>query len=428
MNRMNNTELQQRKEAAIARGQGNMAPVYVEKAKNAEIWDVEGKRHIDFGAGIAVVNTGHNHPKVKAAVQAQIERFTHTCVMVSPYESAVELAEKLNAAAPGRTPKKSIFVTTGAEAVENCVKIARSYTGRPGIIAFNAGFHGRTNMTMGLTGKVAPYKAGFGPFPNDIYHVAFPNDYLGISEEQSLAELQMRFTCDIEASRVAAIIIEPVQGEGGFYRASPSFLQSLRKICDEHGILLILDEIQTGFARTGTMFCHEQAGIEADLMTAAKGIAGGFPIAAVIGKADIMDAPHPGGLGGTYGGSPVGCAAGLAVFDVIEEEKLCQRAEEVGQRFVQHLKKLQVEFSEIIGDIRQTGAMIAIELVKDGDVNQPNSELAKQLPAKAAENGLVLLSCGIRGNVIRFLPALTIEMDILDEGMEIFTRCFKELL
>lgn len=424
---MNNARLQQRKEAAIARGQGNMAPVYVDKALNAEIWDVEGKRHIDFGAGIAVVNTGHNHPKVKAAMQAQVECFTHTCVMVSPYKSAVALAEKLNAAAPGDTPKKSIFVTTGAEAVENCVKIARSYTGRPGIIAFNAGFHGRTNMTMGLTGKVAPYKTGFGPFPNDIYHVAFPNDYLGISEEQALTELQMRFTCDIEVSRVAAIIIEPVQGEGGFYQASANFLQALRKICDEHGILLILDEIQTGFARTGTVFCHEQAGIEADLMTAAKGIAGGFPIAAVVGKANIMDAPHPGGLGGTYGGSPVGCAAGLAVFDVMEEEQLCQRAEKVGQRFVEHLQKLQAQYPAIIGDIRQAGAMIAIELVKDGDVNQPNAELAKQLPAKAAENGLVLLSCGIRGNVIRFLPALTIEMDIIDEGMEIFANCFKAL-
>ncbi|RDL44950.1 4-aminobutyrate--2-oxoglutarate transaminase [Marinomonas piezotolerans] len=425
---MKNASLQERKVNAIARGQGNMAPVYVDRAQNAEIWDVEGNRHIDFGAGIAVVNTGHNHPKVKAAVQAQLERFTHTCVMVTPYESAVELAEKLNAAAPGDTPKKSIFVTTGAEAVENCVKIARAHTGRPGIIAFNGGFHGRTNMTMGLTGKVNPYKIGFGPFPSDIFHVPYPNEYLGISEEQALADLQMRFTCDIEPSRVAAIIIEPVQGEGGFYIASASFLQKLRALCDEHGILLILDEIQAGFARTGTMFCHEQAGIEADLMTAAKGIAGGFPIAAVVGKADIMDAPIPGGLGGTYGGSPVGCAAALAVFDIVEEEKLCDRANQVGDRFVEHLKGLQADYPQIIGDIRNAGAMIAVELVKEGDVNQPNAELAKGLSAKAAENGLVLLSCGIRGNVIRFLPALTIEMDIIDEGMEIFKRCFKELV
>lgn len=425
---MNNASLQERKVNAIARGQGNMAPVYVDRALNAEIWDVEGNRHIDFGAGIAVVNTGHNHPKVKAAVQAQVERFTHTCVMVSPYESAVALAEKLNAAAPGNTPKKSIFVTTGAEAVENCVKIARAYTGRPGIIAFNGGFHGRTNMTMGLTGKVNPYKIGFGPFPSDIFHVPYPNEYLGITEEQALADLQMRFTCDIEASKVAAIIIEPVQGEGGFYMASASFLQKLRSVCDEHGILLIMDEIQAGFARTGTMFCHEQSGVEADLMTAAKGIAGGFPIAAVVGKADIMDAPIPGGLGGTYGGSPVGCAAGLAVFDVIEEENLCERANQVGARFVEHLKGLQADYPQIIGDVRNAGAMIAVEFVHDGDVTKPYPELAKGLSAKAAENGLVLLSCGIRGNVIRFLPALTIEMEIIDEGMDIFKRIFKELV
>lgn len=424
---MNNADLQKRKDSAIARGQGNMAPIYIDHALNSEIWDVEGKRHIDFGAGIAVVNTGHNHPKVKAAVQAQLERFTHTCLTITPYESAVILAEKLNAVAPGDTPKKSMFVTTGAEAVENCVKIARAYTGRPGVIAFNGGFHGRTNMTMGLTGKVNPYKIGFGPFPSDIYHIPYPNDYLGITEEQALTDLEERFLCDIEPARVAAIIIEPVQGEGGFYQASASFLQTLRKLCDKHGILLILDEIQSGFARTGTMFCHEQAGIEADLMTTAKGIAGGYPLAAVVGKADIMDAPIPGGLGGTYGGSPVGCAAALAVFDIIEEAQLCTRATQIGNQFVEHLQDLQAEYPHIIGDIRNAGAMIAVEFVHDGDVSKPYPEMAKKLSAKAAENGLVLLSCGIRGNVIRFLPALTIETDIIEEGMAIFKRCFAEL-
>lgn len=425
---MNNADLQKRKDSAIARGQGNMAPIYIDHALNSEIWDVEGKRHIDFGAGIAVVNTGHNHPKVKAAVQAQLERFTHTCLTITPYESAVILAEKLNAVAPGDTPKKSMFVTTGAEAVENCVKIARAYTGRPGVIAFNGGFHGRTNMTMGLTGKVNPYKIGFGPFPSDIYHIPYPNDYLGITEEQALTDLEERFLCDIEPARVAAIIIEPVQGEGGFYQASASFLQTLRKLCDKHGILLILDEIQSGFARTGTMFCHEQAGIEADLMTTAKGIAGGYPLAAVVGKADIMDAPIPGGLGGTYGGSPVGCAAALAVFDIIEEAQLCTRATQIGNQFVEHLQGLQAEYPHIIGDIRNAGAMIAVEFVHDGDVSKPYPEMAKKLSAKAAENGLVLLSCGIRGNVIRFLPALTIETDIIEEGMAIFKRCFAELV
>ncbi len=424
---MKNADLQVRKENAMARGQGNMAPVYVDRAQNAEVWDVEGKRYIDFGAGIAVVNTGHNHPKVKAAVMAQMERFTHTCVMVSPYESAVELSEKLNAAAPGNSPKKSILVTTGAEAVENCVKIARAYTGRPGVIAFNGGFHGRTNMTMGLTGKVAPYKVGFGPFPSDIFHVPYPNEYHGISIEQSLNDLKMRLTCDIEASRVAAIIIEPVQGEGGFYQAPAKFLQALRDICDEHGMLLIMDEIQTGFARTGHMFAHETSGIEADLMTAAKGIAGGFPIAAVVGKAEIMDAPIPGGLGGTYGGSPVGCAAALAVFEVIEEEKLCERAAQIGEYMVTHLNDIKERHTDLVGNIRNAGAMIALELVKEGDVNQPNPELTKALVGKASEKGLILLSCGIRGNVIRFLPALTAEFDILDEGMAILKACFDEL-
>ena len=324
-----NAELQRRKELAIARGQGNLAPVYVERAENAELWDVEGKRYIDFGSGIAVVNTGHGHPKVKAAVQDQIDKFSHTCVMVSPYDSAVELAERLNALVPIQNAK-SMFVTTGAEAVENAIKIARAYTGRPGVIAFSGGFHGRTNLCMGLTGKVAPYKAGFGPFPGDIYHAPFPIDYHGISVADSLRALDNLFNVDIEPTRVAALIIEPVQGEGGFYPVPPGFLATLRELCNQHGIVMICDEIQTGFARTGRMFATEQDGVEPDLMTLAKGMAGGFPIAAVVGKAEIMDAPQPGGLGGTYGGSPIGCAAALAVLDVIEEEGLCDRAAQIG--------------------------------------------------------------------------------------------------
>lgn len=423
-----NKTLQERKEIAFARGQANASTVYVDRAQGSEVWDIEGKRYVDFGAGIAVLNTGHNHPKVKAAVQAQLEKFSHTCFVLTPYEGAVSLVEKLNAMAPGNTPKKSILVTTGAEAVENCVKIARAYTGRPGIIAFNGSFHGRTNMTMGLTGKVNPYKVGFGPFPNDIFHVAYPNAYHDISVEQSIEELKARFACDIEASRVAAIIVEPVQGEGGFYRAPVEFLQALREICDEHGMLLIVDEIQTGYGRTGKMFCHEYAGIEADLMTSAKGIAGGFPLAAVVGKADIMDAPIPGGLGGTYAGSPIACAAGLAVLDAIEEEQLCNRALKVGETFMEHLTALKAEYPELVGDVRNLGSMIAMELVKDGYVNKPNPELTKALSAKAIENGLILLSCGVRGNVIRFLPALTIEIDLIDEGMAILKRSLKSLL
>ncbi len=419
---MNNQSLQQRKDAAFARGQGTMTHAYIEKARNAELWDIEGKRYIDLGSGIAVVNTGHSHPKVQAAVQAQLEKFSHTCVMVTPYASAVELAEKLNAAAPGDSPKKTIFVTTGAEAVENCVKIARAHTGRSGVIAFNGGFHGRTNLTMGLTGKVAPYKAGFGPFPGEIYHAPFPNAYHGVTVEASLAALNMLFTCDIEPGRVAAIIIEPVQGEGGFYQAPPEFMQALRALCDQHGIVLIADEIQTGFARTGKMFACEYAGIEPDLMTMAKGIAGGFPIAAVVGKAEIMDAPLPGGLGGTYGGSPLGCAAALAVLDVIEEENLCQRASEVGASIVSHLQTLQTKYPNKVGNIRNLGAMIAMELVHDGDASRPDPELTKAIVAEAARNGLILLSCGIRGNVIRFLPALTISDALISEGMGLLEK------
>lgn len=424
---MSNQSLHDRRARAMAQGQGALHPVYVDKALNAEIWDVEGNRFIDFGAGIAVNNTGHNHPKIRAAVQAQVARFSHTCLMVTPYESAVDLSEKLNAAAPGDTPKKSIFVTTGAEAVENCVKIARSYTGRPGVIAFNGGFHGRTNMTMGLTGKVKPYKAGFGPFPSEIFHAPYPNAYHGISMADSLAALDDLFTCDIEPNRVAAIIIEPVQGEGGFYAAPTAFMQALRTLCDQHGILLIADEIQTGFARTGRMFATEYAGIEPDLMTMAKGIAGGFPIAAVVGKAEIMDQPGPGALGGTYGGSPIGCAAGLAVLDVIQEENLIERAVAIGERMTDRLKQLQSRFPQRIGEVRNLGAMIAMELVVDGDASKPDAELTKALIGEARQHGLILLSCGIRGNVIRFLPALTISDDLIDEGMDRLDEAFAAL-
>ncbi len=425
---MNNAMLQERKEKAFARGQGTLTPAYIDRARNAELWDVEGKRYIDLGAGIAVVNTGHNHPKVQSAVQAQLERFSHTCVMVTPYASAVELAEKLNAAAPGNTPKKAIFVTTGAEAVENCVKIARAHTGRSGVIAFNGGFHGRTNLAMGLTGKVTPYKAGFGPFPGEIYHAPYPNAYHGVSESDSLDALNLLFTCEIDPSRVAAIIIEPVQGEGGFYVAPASFMQALRALCDQHGILLIADEIQTGFARTGKMFACEHSGIEPDLITMAKGIAGGFPIAAVVGKAEIMEAPQPGGLGGTYGGSPLGCAAGLAVLEVIEEENLCQRATDIGASIVARLKQLQTRYPQKIGHIRNQGAMIAMELVNDGDASRPDAMLTKALVAEAAENGLILLSCGIRGNVIRFLPALTITDALVAEAMDLLEKSVDNLL
>ncbi len=424
---MTNASLQQRKTQVIARGQGNVYPVYVERAQNAELWDVEGKRYIDFGTGIAVCNTGHSHPKVVAAVKAQIDKFSHTCVMVNPYEVAVELAEKLTQIAPGESEKKAIFVSTGAEAVENCVKIARAYTGRRGVIAFNGGFHGRTNLAMALTGKITPYKNLFGPFPGDIFHAPFPTACHDITVKQSLKALENLFKVDIAPSDVAAIIVEPVQGEGGFYAAPKEFLEALRKLCDEHGILLIADEIQTGFARTGKMFSMEHSGVEADLMTMAKGIAGGFPIAAVVGKSEVMDAPLPGGLGGTYGGSPVACAAALAVLEIIEEENLIQRANEIGAAFNESLSALKRQHPNLILDVRNQGAMIAMELVKEGDAEQPNTELTQAIIANAAKHGLVLLACGFYGNVIRFLPALTASDEIVSEGLTQFAALFNEL-
>ncbi|MCL1057498.1 4-aminobutyrate--2-oxoglutarate transaminase [Shewanella gelidimarina] len=424
---MTNSGLQDRKVKVIARGQGNAYPVYVDRALNAELWDVEGKRYIDFGTGIAVCNTGHSHPKVVAAVKAQLDKFSHTCVMINPYESAVELAEKLTELAPGDSDKKAIFVTTGAEAVENCVKIARAHTGRRGVIAFNCGFHGRTNLTMALTGKISPYKHLFGPFPGDIYHAPFPMAFHDVSVKESLKALDNLFKVDIAPSDVAAIIVEPVQGEGGFYVAPAAFLQALRDLCDQHGIVLIADEIQTGFGRTGKMFSFEHAKVEPDLITMAKGIAGGFPIAAVVGKSEIMDAPLPGGLGGTYGGSPVGCVAALAVLEIIEEQNLVQRSDQIGQIFNEQLTLLQSSYPHLIGEVRNQGAMIAIELVSHGDSEQPNSALTQAIIAKAAEHGLILLACGFYGNVIRFLPALTISDELIYEGLSNFTELFSEL-
>lgn len=425
----NNAQLQARKDQAFPRGQGNLASVFIERGKGAELWDVEGKRYIDFVAGIAVCNTGHLHPKVKAAVQQQLEQFSHTCVMVTPYESAVELAEKLNEMAPGTTPKKTIFVTTGAEAVENCVKIARAHTGRRGVIAFNGAFHGRTMLAMGLTGKITPYKNLFGPFPAELYHAPFPIDYHGISTSDSMKALDNLFNVDIAPSDVAAIVVEPVQGEGGFYPAPVEFLQGLRSICDQHGIVLVVDEVQTGFGRTGKMFCSEYAGIEPDLMPLAKGLAGGFPLGAIVGKADIMNAPLPGGLGGTYAGSPISCVAALAVIDVIREEHLVQSAIRIGAEFRERLTVLQKKHPDRIGDIRaDRGAMLAIELVKNGNPDEPDPDLTKAMLAEAFERGLVLLSCGTRGNVIRFLPALVISSELVEEGLEILSDCFDALV
>ncbi len=421
-----NQELQSLREASTPRGVGTQTTIYADRALNAEIWDVEGKRYIDLASGIAVVNTGHNNPTVIAAVEAQLKRFSHTCFQVTPYDVYVQLADRLNTLAPGATPKKTIFLTTGAEAIENSVKIARKYTGRSAVIAFSGGFHGRTMMCMALTGKVVPYKAGFGPFPAEVFHVPFPIDYHGISMQDSLAALDKLFKSDIEPSRVAAMIIEPVQGEGGFYPVPDGFLQKLRDVCDEHGIVMVADEIQTGFGRTGKLFAIEHAGVEPDLMTVAKSLAGGFPLSGVIGKAEIMDSVEPGGLGGTYGGSPLGCAAGLAVLDVIEAEQLCDKANAIGEQIRAWAKALQAD-TQCIGDIRITGAMCAIELVQDNDANKPDAAITKAIATEAAKQGVVLLTCGVRGNVIRFLPPLTIGEDLLAEALGVLGGIVRKL-
>ncbi len=420
-----NKELQAIRDAVTPQGVGIQTKVYADRAKNAEVWDVEGNRYIDLAAGIAVCNTGHNHPDVVAAVKDQLDRFSHTCFQVAPYDVYVKLAERLCEAAPGATPKKAIFLTTGAEAVENSIKIARRYTGRTAVISFSGAFHGRTMMAMALTGKVVPYKRGFGPFPAEVYHVPFPIEYHGISIDDSLAALDKLFKADVEPDRVAAIIVEPVQGEGGFYPAPDGFLQTLRDICDRHGIVMIVDEIQTGFARTGKLFALEHAGVEPDLMTVAKGLAGGFPLSGVIGKAEIMDAVDPGGLGGTFGGSPVACAAGHAVLDIIDKDDLCAEAVKIGEQIRSWAENLQSE-TDCIGDIRISGAMSAIELVEEGDANRPAADLTKTIAGTAAEKGVITLTCGVRGNVIRFLPPLTIGEELLAEALTIIGDIIRE--
>lgn len=412
-----NAALMARRRAAIPRGVGQSHEVFITKGENAEVWDVEGRRYIDFAGGIAVLNTGHRHPEIIAAVKNQLDHYTHTCFQVLAYEPYVELAERINALAPGNFDKKTFFLSSGAEAVENAIKIARAYTKRAGIIAFTSGYHGRTLLTLGMTGKVAPYKVGFGPFPGEIFHAQFPNALHGVSVDDAMASVETLFKNDIEASRVAAIIVEPVQGEGGFNVAPFDFLQRLRALCDQHGILLIADEIQTGAGRTGTWFAIEQSGVAPDLITMAKSMAGGFPISAVVGRAEVMDAPAPGGLGGTYAGSPLGCAAALAVLQVFEKEKLLQRSQTMGQRITARLQGLATQ-QPVIADVRGLGAMVAVELCKNGDVHQPDADLTKRLCAEATKRGLILLSCGTYGNVVRILVPLTASDAIVDEGLD----------
>ncbi len=421
-----NAALWARRQAAVPRGVATATPIFADHAENGEIWDMDGKRYVDFGSGIAVTNTGHRHPKVMAAAMAQMERFTHTAFQVVGYDVYIELAERLNALAPIDNAK-TIFFTTGAEATENAVKVARAHTGRPGVITFTGGFHGRTLLTMAMTGKVAPYKTGFGPLPAGVFHCPFPIAHHGVSDDDALKALDHIFRADCAPEQTAAIVIEPVQGEGGFYQTPIPFMRALREICDRHGILLVADEVQTGFARTGKMFAIEHYGIEPDLIPVAKALGGGFPISGLIGKAEIMDAPEPGGLGGTYAGSPVACAAALAVLDVIEEEKLCERANEIGGVMTKRLEAIRrSNASTPIGDIRGLGAMVAFELVKERGSHEPAPDAIKPVLGKALDQGLILLSCGYYANTIRLLAPLTMTDTHLSTGLDILESSLVE--
>lgn len=424
-----NAALLARREAAVPRGVASAAPVFAEFAENAELWDVEGNRYVDFAGGIAVLNTGHRHPAVVAAAKAQEDKFTHTSFQVVPYESYVALAEKLNTLAPGDHEKKSLLVTTGAEAVENAVKIARAATGRPGVIAFTGGYHGRTLLTLGMTGKISPYKKDVGPFPSDIFRAPFPSVRDGITVEDALIGLQNLFLTDAQPERIAAIIIEPVLGEGGYTPVPFEMMRALRDICDQHGILLIADEIQAGFGRTGTWFAIEHSGVVPDLITVAKSMAGGYPIAGVIGRADVMDAMIPGGLGGTYGGNPVACAAALAAIEAIESEGLLARSMQLGAHFRTRFAEIGARVAPYrMWDIRGLGAMLAVEFVTDFDSAQPDAALVKSICAHALKRGLILLGCGIHGNALRIMVPLTASDEIIEEGLTIFEAALADAI
>ncbi|MDR2990678.1 MAG: 4-aminobutyrate--2-oxoglutarate transaminase [Burkholderiaceae bacterium] len=414
-----NAQWTARRLAATPRGVGVMTDCYAERAENAQLWDVQGKRYIDFAAGIAVLNTGHRHPRLVQAVREQLDRFTHTAYQIVPYGGYVELAERLNALTPGKHAKKTAFFTTGVEAVENAIKIARAYTGRPGVIALTGAFHGRTFMGMSLTGKVTPYKTGFGPLLNGIYHVPAPVALHGVSVQDALDAISRLLKADIDPRQVAAIIFEPVQGEGGFYPMPAEFVRAIRALCDEHGMVMIADEVQTGFARTGKLFAMEHTGVAPDLMTMAKSLAGGMPLSGVTGRADIMDAPAPGGLGGTYAGNPLAVAAALAVLDIIADERLCERATALGKRLMDTLHAAKAKQPRI-AEVRGLGAMVAVEF--NTPEGKPDASFTQAVQQRALDAGLLLLTCGVYGNVIRFLFPLTIEEAVFEEGLTILQQ------
>lgn len=416
--------LHARRLAATPRGTPALADFFVSRARNAELWDTNGRRFIDFAGGVGALNTGHVNPDVARAAQRQIEAFSHTCYSIVPYEDYVRLAERLNALAPIRGSKKTAFFTTGAEAVENAIKVARAHTGRSGVIAFTGGFHGRTMLGMALTGKVVPYKVGFGPFPPEVFHVPFPSH--GVSVEQAMAGLDRLFRSSIEPSRVAAIIVEPVQGEGGFNVAPDELMRMLRQTCDQQGIVLIADEVQAGFGRTGRWFSVEHSGVEPDLITVAKSLAGGYPLSGLIGKAAIMDTAEPGGLGGTYAGNPVSIAAAHAVIDVIERDGLLARADALGARLFSRLQAMRGDIPAM-ADIRGRGSMVAAEFCTPGAGPLAfDAAFARRVQQLAMERGLILLLCGPGASAIRFLYPLTIEDSTFDEALDILDTCIRE--
>ncbi len=401
----------------VPRGITSAHPVTVDRAKGSELWDISGKRYVDFAGGIGVMNVGHSHPRVMEAVQHQLERATHTSFQVVHYESYLRLAERLCEVAPIEGAKKAIFFSTGAEAIENAVKIARAATGRPAVISFRGGFHGRTLLALSLTGSVQPYKQDFGPYAAEVYQTPFPYSYRGWNTEAALADLDNLLESEVAPDRVAAIVIEPVLGEGGFVPAPLDFMRKLRELTERHGMLLIVDEIQTGFGRTGRFFAVEHSGVQPDLVTVAKSLAAGFPLSGVVGRAQVMDAPGPGGLGGTYGGNPVACAAGLAVMDIMRDEKLSERAARIGS-VVEERMQSWARDSELIGDVRVVGAMAGLELVRDRKTKEPADKETAAILAKARDRGLIILRCGSHHNVIRTLMPLTIPDDQLEEGLD----------
>ncbi len=418
----NSLALSARRKQAVSRGVPQITPVFVASASGATLTDVDGNVFLDFAGGIGCINAGHSDPAVTSAIRAQSEKFLHTCFMVSPYESYIELAERLNELSPGDFEKRTFFVNTGAEAVENAVKIARSYTGRPGVICFDDGYHGRTYMAMALTAKVKPYKLGFGPFPEHVYRVPFANPYrCADATGHSLRQIAALFQSGVRPDEIAALIVEPIQGEGGFVVPPLEFFGELRKLCNRHGIVLVADEVQTGFGRTGKLFACDHFNLVPDILLTAKSMASGMPIAGITARAEIMDHLEPGAVGGTFGGNPVSCAAALATIALFEREDLCGRSEAIGRIFTERAKAWQARFA-CVGDVRGVGGMQAIELVIDRATKEPAADLTRAVTKVALDHGVILVTAGTFGNVIRILVPLVVSEEQLNEGLDILEQ------